>query len=55
MRISDSGKGFDLGKLSVGLGLESMRERMRLINGVFLVSSKPGCGTELIAQVILGK
>jgi len=55
MRISDSGKGFDLGKLSVGLGLESMRERMRLINGEFLVSSKPGCGTELIAQVILGK
>ena len=53
MRITDSGKGFDPLTVSVGLGLESMRERMHLVNGELLVSSNLGGGTELVAQVIL--
>ena len=53
MRIADSGKGFDPSTAREGLGLESMRERMHLVNGELLVSSKPGGGTELIAQVFL--
>ena len=36
-----------------GFGLESMRERMHLVNGELLVSSNLGGGTELVAQVIL--
>jgi signal transduction histidine kinase/ABC-type uncharacterized transport system substrate-binding protein len=53
MRISDSGKGFDTGKLSKGLGLASMCERLRLVNGELVVRSQPGGGTELTAQVVL--
>jgi len=53
MRIADSGKGFDPMRVSGGLGLESMRERMHLVNGELLVSSNLGGGTELVAQVIL--
>jgi signal transduction histidine kinase len=53
MRITDSGKGFDPSRASGGLGLASMYERLRLVNGELRVSSKPGRGTELIAQVIL--
>jgi signal transduction histidine kinase len=53
MRITDSGKGFDTSKAPDGLGLASMYERLHLVDGELLVSSKPGGGTELIAQVIL--
>jgi signal transduction histidine kinase len=55
MRIADSGKGFDTSKPSKGLGLASMFERLRLVNGELVVSSKPGAGTELTAQVLLAK
>jgi len=55
MRITDSGKGFDPSKAREGLGLESMRERMHLVNGELLVQSRPGGGTELIAQVVLAR
>jgi len=53
MRISDSGKGFDTGWPSKGLGLASMHERLRLVNGKLVVTSRLGVGTELIAQVLL--
>jgi signal transduction histidine kinase len=53
MRIADSGRGFDTSKPSKGLGLASMFERLRLVNGELVVSSKPGGGTELTAQVLL--
>ncbi len=55
MRIADSGKGFDTSKPSKGLGLASMFERLRLVNGELIVSSTPGSGTELTAQVLLAK
>jgi signal transduction histidine kinase len=47
--IRDSGKGFDLqaalqGK---GLGLTSMRERVRLVNGTIVIDSKPMGGTSI--------
>jgi signal transduction histidine kinase len=53
MRITDSGKGFDTSRAPEGLGLASMYERLRLVDGELQVSSKPGAGTELLAQVIL--
>jgi PAS domain S-box-containing protein len=47
--IRDSGSGFDLetalrGK---GLGLTSMRERVRLVNGTIVIDSKPMRGTDI--------
>jgi signal transduction histidine kinase len=53
--ISDSGKGFDpeaafQGK---GLGLSSMRERVRLINGAINIESKRNGGTTIHVRVRL--
>jgi PAS domain S-box-containing protein len=53
--ISDLGKGFDVqaalqGK---GLGLISMRERVRLVNGTIAIESKPMCGTSIHARIPL--
>ena len=53
LTISDLGKGFDLeaalrGK---GLGLTSMRERVRLVNGTISIESKPMAGTTIHVRV----
>ena len=53
--ISDSGRGFDVepalqGK---GLGLTSMRERARLVNGTISIESKPMGGTTIHVRVPL--
>jgi len=47
LTIEDSGIGFDPTQMrgEAGLGLVSMEERTRLIQGEFLVQSKPGQGT----------
>ena len=49
----DSGRGFDEAAAAgqEGLGLASMRERLRLIEGEFTVRSQPGQGTTIIASV----
>lgn len=49
LRIKDRGKGFDPLKISDGLGLVSMRERLRLVDGKIKLSSAPGLGTEVEA------
>lgn len=53
--VRDNGFGFDLreSKAAAGLGLTSMRERMRLIGGEFAIESSPGVGTTVRAQVPL--
>jgi PAS domain S-box-containing protein len=53
--VSDTGRGFDVeaalqGK---GLGLTSMRERVRLLNGAIFIQSKPSCGTIIRVRVPL--
>jgi PAS domain S-box-containing protein len=53
--ISDSGKGFDVeaalrGK---GLGLTSMKERVRLVNGTIAIESMPTRGTNIHVRVPL--
>jgi len=53
--VRDSGKGFDVevalrGK---GLGLTSMRERVRLVNGTISIKSKPMGGTTIHVRVPL--
>ena len=53
--VDDSGKGFDVkaAMQSHGLGLTSMRERIRLVNGSITIESKPACGTTIHARVPL--
>lgn len=55
LMISDSGKGFSVEAAlqDKGLGLTSMRERIRLVNGRFTIESKPMCGTEIHVYVPL--
>ena len=47
--IEDIGQGFDLqeGRGKGGLGLVSMEERIRLVNGTLSIRSQPGMGTRL--------
>ena len=47
--VRDFGKGFDVGSAlqGKGLGLTSMRERVRLVNGAFSIDSQPMRGTTI--------
>jgi two-component system sensor histidine kinase UhpB len=51
--IRDSGTGFDVeaALLGKGLGLTSMRERVRLFNGSIEIQSKPLAGTTIHVRV----
>ncbi len=51
LTIKDEGKGFDPTIQSEGIGLTSMRERLRIIGGELLVKSSPNEGTEVSAAV----
>jgi PAS domain S-box-containing protein len=55
LRIVDDGSGFDLDEVrrKGGLGLVSMEERARLINGNFDIRSRPGQGTTVEVLVPL--
>ena len=53
--ISDSGRGFDVeaAKKGIGLGLTSMQERVRLVNGTIAIQSRPMRGTSVLVHVPL--
>ena len=51
LRVKDHGKGFDPTQISDGLGLISMRERLRLVGGEIKLSTAPGLGTVVEAVV----
>ena len=53
LAVSDDGVGFDRETLEKGmrLGLLSMRERVRLVNGTLDMESAPGHGTAILAWV----
>jgi PAS domain S-box-containing protein len=55
--ISDAGRGFDpeLAKEKTGLGLISMRERLRAVGGQLSVESQPSRGTQICARIPLSK
>ena len=57
LRVSDSGVGFDSRDAvnRPGIGLISMRERLRLVNGQLSIQSEPGHGTTIIARVPHGR
>lgn len=52
--VRDSGSGFDLeaAKRGRGLGLLSMQERVRLVNGAITFESKPMGGTTIRVRVL---
>lgn len=54
--VRDAGRGFDVQAASRGkrLGLTSMRERIRLVNGTLTIDSKPNGGTAIEARVPFG-
>jgi signal transduction histidine kinase len=56
LTVSDSGIGFDWQDAmnGRGLGLISMRERLRLVNGELSIQSAQGRGTIVLARVPLG-
>jgi len=53
LTIMDLGKGFDVGaaKKGQGLGLTSMQERVRAVNGKIAIESKPMGGTTIHVRV----
>ena len=53
LTVTDSGAGFDPATAmeQSGLGLLSMRERLRLVEGTLSVRAKPGAGTTIEAFV----
>jgi PAS domain S-box-containing protein len=57
LRIEDSGNGFDVAQARKkgGLGLTSMEERVRLVNGKFDIRSQPGQGTTVEVFVPLNE
>jgi PAS domain S-box-containing protein len=57
LHIVDYGSGFDLSSArnNGGLGLASMEERIRLVQGSFRISTQPGGGSKLVATIPLRK
>jgi PAS domain S-box-containing protein len=55
LRVSDNGTGFaaEEGGAKTGLGIVSMKERMRLVNGEISITSGRSQGTEVLASVPL--
>ena len=55
LMIKDLGRGFDVetAKQGRGLGLTSMSERVRLVNGTIAIESKPKAGTTIRVRVPL--
>src|SRR5215469_4170196 len=56
MIVRDSGKGFNVETAlhGTGLGLTSMQERVRLVNGTIKIDSKPMHGTSIHVRVPVG-
>jgi len=51
LSVADDGVGFDLDREVAGLGLASMRQRVRSVGGSIKISSVPKLGTRVEAQV----
>ncbi len=51
LKVSDDGQGFDVDRTPGGYGLRGMRERLSQVNGQLDVTSTPGTGTCIRAEV----
>ena len=54
VRVEDTGTGFDPSHARHGIGLDGMRERLRLVGGTLKIDSKPGAGTRIEARIPTG-
>lgn len=45
--IKDDGKGFDTNQVGEGIGLISIKNRVKMVGGILSLSSQPGAGTTL--------
>jgi signal transduction histidine kinase len=52
--VRDDGDGFDMERVSAGLGMTSMRDRVAAVGGELTIASRPGRGTEVSAEIALG-
>jgi PAS domain S-box-containing protein len=57
LTVHDTGLGFNLAETNkgLGLGLTSMRERLKLVDGQLSIDSNPGSGTTIYARVPLDR
>ena len=57
LRVTDKGKGFDIESPGTkkGIGLVSMRERLRLVGGEMRISSQRSEGTQIEGRVPLDR
>jgi PAS domain S-box-containing protein len=57
LRVHDSGAGFDpkMTATGVGLGLTSMKERLRFVSGELSIDSKSRQGTTILARIPIGQ
>lgn len=51
MVIADNGRGFDPARTTMGLGMNTMRERAERCGATFEIDSTPGTGTRITVQV----
>jgi signal transduction histidine kinase len=53
LSVEDTGIGFDPGSLRLrfGMGILSMKERLKSLNGKFTIASEPGKGTHIEAEI----
>ncbi|MFL6275734.1 MAG: PAS domain-containing protein [Blastocatellia bacterium] len=53
LSVSDNGRGFNVGsaRAAAGLGLISIRERLRLVGGEIFINSQPARGTHIAVSV----
>jgi PAS domain S-box-containing protein len=51
LSIRDNGRGFHVKESSTGMGFLSMKERVQLEGGIFLVESQPGQGTTVQVSI----
>jgi PAS domain S-box-containing protein len=49
--VADDGTGFNTGTALGGIGLTSMRERLRLVGGELFIKSSADTGTEILAEI----
>jgi signal transduction histidine kinase len=55
LTVKDFGAGFDPAVQAGGIGLRSMRERVRFCGGTLYVNAAPHEGTEIAAEIASGK
>lgn len=56
VKVSDSGSGFDVGKVaqaSTGFGLPGLRERIESVGGFFDIQSRPNHGTQATVRFVI--